>query len=188
MKGLKALLVPALATAVGLALVTDVEAQRSGGGARAGGGTRGAAAGGYHGGGPGGGWHGGGHGGGWHGGHGGHGGHYHGGHGGYWYGYGWWGVPLLWGAAYYGWPYYYCYGYPYYGYPYYDNYYPRAYPAPYPAPASPSAEMGPPAEVTPGPGAPTQGPLYMNYCESSKAYYPKVTTCPEGWKFLRPNA
>ena len=23
-----------------------------------------------------------------------------------------------------------------------------------------------------------------NYCESAKAYYPKITSCPEGWKFL----
>ena len=35
-------------------------------------------------------------------------------------------------------------------------------------------------------GAPTQGPAYMNYCASAKAYYPKVTRCPEGWKFLTP--
>ena len=35
-------------------------------------------------------------------------------------------------------------------------------------------------------GAPTQGPAYMNYCASAKAYYPKVTTCPEAWKFLTP--
>ena len=34
------------------------------------------------------------------------------------------------------------------------------------------------------PGAPTQAPAYMNYCESAKAYFPKVTTCPEGWKFV----
>lgn len=35
-------------------------------------------------------------------------------------------------------------------------------------------------------GAPTSGPLYMNYCESANAYYPKVSSCPEGWKFLSP--
>lgn len=35
-------------------------------------------------------------------------------------------------------------------------------------------------------GAPAQGPLYMNYCESSRAYYPKATSCPEGWKFITP--
>lgn len=43
--------------------------------------------------------------------------------------------------------------------------------------------MSPPSA---GPGAPTQGPAYMNYCASAKAYYPKVTSCPEGWKFLTP--
>ena len=36
-------------------------------------------------------------------------------------------------------------------------------------------------------GAPRTGPLYMNYCESSRAYYPKVTSCPEGWKFQAPS-
>jgi len=33
---------------------------------------------------------------------------------------------------------------------------------------------------------PQQGPLYMNYCESARAYFPKVTTCPEGWKLSNP--
>lgn len=37
-----------------------------------------------------------------------------------------------------------------------------------------------------GEGAPGQGPLYMNYCESAKAYFPKVQSCPEGWKFISP--
>ena len=41
-------------------------------------------------------------------------------------------------------------------------------------------------EVPRGEGVPTQGPLYMNYCGSAKAYFPKVTTCPEGWKFVKP--
>jgi len=34
--------------------------------------------------------------------------------------------------------------------------------------------------------APRTGPLYLNYCDSAKAYYPKVTSCPEGWKFIEP--
>ena len=34
--------------------------------------------------------------------------------------------------------------------------------------------------------APSSGPLYMNYCESAKAFYPKVRNCPEGWKFITP--
>jgi hypothetical protein len=36
--------------------------------------------------------------------------------------------------------------------------------------------------------APTGGPLYMNYCESSREYYPKVARCPEGWKFVTPTS
>lgn len=88
------------------------------------------------------------------------------------------GVPLLWPGFYYGYPYYYD--------PYY---YPRTViyrdVEPYPM-SYPEAEMGPAAEAAPGPGAPSQGPLYMNYCESAKAYYPKVTACPEGWKFVAP--
>jgi hypothetical protein len=43
----------------------------------------------------------------------------------------------------------------------------------------PTTEVAPNAQ-----GAPVQGPTYMNYCESAKAYFPKVTTCPEGWKFV----
>lgn len=41
-------------------------------------------------------------------------------------------------------------------------------------------------EMPLGEGAPSQGPLYMNYCASAKAYFPKVTQCPEGWKFITP--
>jgi hypothetical protein len=41
-------------------------------------------------------------------------------------------------------------------------------------------------ELPRGEGAPTQGPAYMNYCASAKAYYPKVTRCPEGWKLITP--
>ena len=76
----------------------------------------------------------------------------------------------------------------YYGYPY-DYYYPRStviyrdvepYPEPYPEGymSPPSTEVAPPAV-----GAPQQAPAYRNYCESAKAYFPKVTTCPEGWRF-----
>ena len=199
MKAIKSLLVAAVAVAGISALAFDVEAARGGGGgggARSGGshggswgGGRGAA---VHGGGGHGGGHGGG--GGWHGG-GGHGGHYYGhghyGHGHYSYGgyypYYWWGWPLAWSAAWY-------WGYPYY----YDYYYPRAvyydpvvnrYPAQYPDGVMEPMPQGgggmpPTTSVAPDPGAPTQGPAYMNYCESAKAYYPKVTSCPEGWKFL----
>lgn len=41
-------------------------------------------------------------------------------------------------------------------------------------------------ELPQGEGAPSQGPLYMNYCASARAYFPKVTRCPEGWKFITP--
>ena len=57
----------------------------------------------------------------------------------------------------------------------------RPEPAPAPAPAPGAAPKAPAA------GAPTTGPLYMNYCESARAYYPKVTSCPEGWKFQTPS-
>ncbi len=89
------------------------------------------------------------------------------------------GAPLLWSAWYWGWP--------------YDYYYPRTvvydriierYPAAYPDGVM---EPAPSTEVAPSRGAPSQGPLYMNYCESAKAYYPKVTSCPEGWKFIAPS-
>jgi hypothetical protein len=82
------------------------------------------------------------------------------------------GVPLFWPAYYWGWPYY-----------YYD--YPRTviYRE---VERIPEGEIAPSTEVQPAPGAPAQGPLYMNYCESAKAYYPKVTSCPEGWKFVEP--
>ena len=92
------------------------------------------------------------------------------------------GVPLFWGPYYWGAPYYYPYydgGY-YYGYPDAPVVYEEREVVPYEtAPATTQAQ--------PGPGAPTQGPLYMNYCASAKAYYPKVTQCPEGWKFIAPS-
>jgi hypothetical protein len=95
------------------------------------------------------------------------------------------GVPLFWGPYYWGAPYYS----PYYS-PYYDGYY-YGYPD---APTVyqerevvPYDTMPPTTQAQPGPGAPSQGPLYMNYCASAKAYYPKVTQCPEGWKFIEPS-
>jgi hypothetical protein len=84
---------------------------------------------------------------------------------------------------------------PYWGYwgPRYGGpaYYPRAYPRYYEEEyvvRRGEEDLGPGAEVDPrAPGAPSQGPLYMNYCPAAKAYYPKVTTCPEGWEFRRPS-
>jgi Ni/Co efflux regulator RcnB len=102
-----------------------------------------------------------------------------------WRGHGYWGprlglylgVPLFWGSYYWGSPYYYD-----------DFYYPRStviyrervvdpYPASYPD-EPPTTEVMPRSE-----GAPSQAPAYRNYCESARAYYPKVTRCPEGWRF-----
>jgi hypothetical protein len=185
----------AIVAVAGTLAVSDAWAQsrgggggggRGGSGASMGGGSRGAA---WSGGGRS--YSGGSHGGYYKGGYG-HGGYGHGGHGHYggyyrpYYGYGYgywpawsfyWGIPL-WSAA-------------WYGYPYYDNYYyPPAYSYGAPAPQAtyPEYQMGPveSTEVPQGEGAPNQGPLYMNYCESSKAYFPKVSACPEGWKFITP--
>ena len=124
------------------------------------------------------------------GGHGG--GHWSGGHfsGGHWSGGHWRGGHfvggLFIGAAFAPW----FWGYPYYGYYPYDYYYPRTVVVdrviePYPA-SYPEGVMQAPAttEVPRTEGAPTQGPAYMNYCASAKAYFPKVTSCPEGWKFV----
>lgn len=112
-------------------------------------------------------------------------GHRHGGHS-HWRGGGHWGfyfgAPLVFGAASWGWPYY------------YDDFYrPRGaiiYRDREPYPQSfPEGEIGPvepSTEIPRGEGTPSQGPLYMNYCESAKAYFPKVTSCPEGWKLATP--
>ncbi len=170
MRAIRIWAVAALA-ASGFALGSAQAASHMGGGG--GGGGHGSWSGGHGGwsGGHGGSWHGGGY---WHGG-----GHYHG-----YYPYHsvavgfYFGAPWVWGPWYWG------------GYPY-DYYYPgyaAAYPA-YPADpgAYPEGTMQPPptTEVDPNAaGAPTQAPAYMNYCVSSKAYYPKVTSCPEGWKFV----
>jgi len=114
------------------------------------------------------------------------GGHWNGGHwnGGRWGGGRYWGprvgfyigAPVLFGSWYWGYP--------------YDYYYPRTvvldrvierYPASYPEGVMESA----PSTVVPlTEDAPSQGPTYMNFCASANAYYPKVTQCPEGWKFL----
>lgn len=85
------------------------------------------------------------------------------------------GVPVLWGS--------------YWGSPYFYDSYPRnavtyrevereVYPE--------GSFSGPTTSMPQSEGAPTQGPLYMNYCESAKAYFPKVASCPEGWKLTTP--
>jgi hypothetical protein len=88
------------------------------------------------------------------------------------------GVPLFWGSYYWGSPYY---------YPYYDGYYAPDAPVVYQEREVVPYDAAPTTEAAPGPGAPSQGPLYMNYCASARAYYPKVTQCPEGWKFIAPS-
>ena len=121
--------------------------------------------------------------------HGAHHGDHWGGHYGYWHGghryrYPSWGfyygLPLF-AAAAWGWPYY------------YDFYYPRSTiiyrdVERYPGERYPEGRLEPmpSTEVPRGEGAPTRGPLYMNYCESAKAYFPKVTACPEGWRLATP--
>lgn len=103
--------------------------------------------------------------------------------GGYWGG-GWYGprlgfyigAPLLYGSYYWGRP--------------YDSYYdgPRVvYREVIREPEYVEVDREPASsEPSRGEGAPMQGPAYMNYCASAKAYYPKVASCPEGWKFLTP--
>lgn len=108
--------------------------------------------------------------------------HYHSGWRPYWGFYA--AAPFLFGASYYysSWD-------PYWGYwgPRYYASYPR-YRVYEEVVREPAGEMGPASEVDPdAPGAPTQGPLYMNYCPAAKAYYPKVTSCPEGWEFRKPS-
>lgn len=162
MKAKNTLMVAALAAA-GLLVAVDTQAQSRGG-------SRGHGAhGGAH--------HGGGHFRGNHGGH--HGGRHWGGH----YRSHWGprlgfyiGAPLLIGG----------FGYPYYN----DYYYPRSTViyreverAPY---YEQPGELVPSTEVPRSEGAPSQAPLYQNYCDSARAYYPKVTSCPEGWKLARP--
>ena len=111
------------------------------------------------------------------------GGHVSGGHhwsGGHWGGHRWWGpsvgfyigAPILWGSWYWGYP--------------YDYYWPRTVIVErgYPGEVMREREVAPSTtEVPRGDGAPTQAPAYRNYCDSAKAYFPKVTRCPEGWRF-----
>ena len=103
----------------------------------------------------------------------------------YWGGYRHWaphwsfyfGVPILWGSYYWGAPYW-------YDYPGTVVYREVERDGPYS-----ERPLGPATtEVPRGEGMPRQGPLYMNYCESAKAYFPKVTSCPEGWKLATPTS
>jgi hypothetical protein len=52
-------------------------------------------------------------------------------------------------------------------------------------PAAPTTEVAPAA---PGEeGGPTQRPLHLNYCDSAKAWFPHVRTCPGGWRLVLPD-
>jgi hypothetical protein len=119
-------------------------------------------------------------------------GHYHGHSGGSYWGWGvavgvpWalgWYDPYWWGP-WYSYPSY-GYAYPRYGYacgPYDDcwrDYAARSEPTP------PTTEVGPVA--TAEEGGPTQRPLHLNWCESARAWYPNVKTCPGGWKLVTPD-
>jgi len=72
--------------------------------------------------------------------------------------------------------------------PYYYDYYPRDtviyQDTPPPATIYGDEQAPTTTEVPPGANLPSQGPAYMNYCASAKAYFPKVTKCAEGWQFL----
>lgn len=92
-------------------------------------------------------------------------------------------APWYWGSYYY--PYYY--GPPYYPAtygvaPYYGPYSNAPQTDGYSTPPEPTTDLGPVSE----PGAPMERPLYLNYCASSKSYYPKVKSCAEGWQMKRP--
>lgn len=51
-------------------------------------------------------------------------------------------------------------------------------------PAPPTTEV--PA-ATPGEeGGPTQRPLHLNYCDSARAWFPHVRSCPGGWRMILP--
>jgi hypothetical protein len=115
--------------------------------------------------------------------------HWNGGGRGHWGGSRYWGprfgvyigAPLLLGSYYWGSPYWDDYYYPRSTVIYRERIvepYPMSVPGSYNEFEVSSTEVPPRAE-----GAPTQAPAYRNYCESAKAYYPKVTKCPEGWRF-----
>jgi hypothetical protein len=57
----------------------------------------------------------------------------------------------------------------------------------YPAPIYPYPNpYVPPVVVTPAAPPPQAPPQYWYYCNSAKAYYPYVRSCPEGWMQVVP--
>lgn len=111
-------------------------------------------------------------------------GHRHFGHSHHWWGV-YWAAPFLWGGYYLGYPYPWAYWGPRYGWysdrPAWTEPVEAGAIVPSEAAAAPSTQVDATA-----PGAPTQRPLYLNYCPSAGAYYPKVSSCPEGWTMRQP--
>lgn len=56
----------------------------------------------------------------------------------------------------------------------------------YPAPVYPYPNPYVPPMVAGAPPPPQAAPQYWYYCPSVKAYYPYITTCPEGWMQVVP--
>lgn len=91
------------------------------------------------------------------------------------------GAPALFGSYYWGSPWWDGYYYPRSTVVYDDRImdtYPMSVPESYN-----EVEVSPTGIAPDGEGAPTQAPAYRNYCESARAYYPRVAQCPEGWRF-----
>jgi|RhiMetdeSRZDD1v2_1073273.scaffolds.fasta_scaffold477377_2 hypothetical protein len=76
------------------------------------------------------------------------------------------------GPGYYPYPYY-----GYYPYPYYPYYPPTVYSSPVIVQEQPTTYV----QQSPAPAA-----SYWYYCQSSRAYYPSVATCPEAWLRVAP--
>ncbi len=58
----------------------------------------------------------------------------------------------------------------------------------YPAPVYPYPNPYVPPVVVATPPPPDASPQYWYYCRSASAYYPYVTSCPEGWMQVVPQA
>jgi hypothetical protein len=58
----------------------------------------------------------------------------------------------------------------------------------YPAPVYPFPNPYVPPVIAATPPPPQAAPQYWYYCGSSRAYYPYVTSCPEGWMQVVPQA
>ncbi len=56
----------------------------------------------------------------------------------------------------------------------------------YPAPVYPYPNPYVPPVVVAAPPRPDASPQYWYFCRSSNAYYPYVTSCPEGWMQVAP--